>query len=71
MKIRATKIVTVFAEVYYNGWDYKVWPDGTVEKWAVGDENVDGYWAWMSDCDTGYDEIRAAGLEVLTVESVA
>lgn len=65
-RIHATKVVIVFADVTYKGWEYKVFPNGTVEKWIMGDENVDGCWTWMSDCETGYDEIRAAGLKVLS-----
>ena len=65
MKIYAEKNVVVFASVTFNGWDFKVWPDGTVEKWVVNDDNFDGFWSWMSEYDSGYDEIKAAGLEVL------
>lgn len=65
MILHAEKVVNVFAAVTYNGWDYRVWPSGAVEKWMVGDDNVDGTWWWMSDCDSGYDEIKKAGLEVL------
>lgn len=63
--ISAKKVVVVYADVTYNGWDYKVYPSGVVEKWAVSDDNVDGFWSWMSEYDNGYDEIKAAGLEVL------
>lgn len=65
MKIHAKKVVVIYADVTYNGWDYKVWPDGQVDKWAVDDENQNGHWAWMSEYDNGYDEIRQAGLTVL------
>lgn len=59
MKIRAEKREVVYADVVYNGWDYKVYPDGTVMKWEVWD------YVHMSECDDGYDEIKAAGLDVL------
>jgi hypothetical protein len=66
--INARKVVTLYAEVSYNGWEYKVTPSGTVLVWAVGDSHEDGYWTWMSNCDTGYDEIKQAGLAVLQEE---
>lgn len=64
-KITAEKVVVTYAEVRYNGWDYKVWPNHNVEKWVVTDDNVDGYWSLMSPYDDGYEEIVKAGLEVL------
>ena len=42
-----------------------MFPNGHVEKWAVTDDNVDGFWSYMSEFDNGYDEIKAAGLAVL------
>lgn len=63
--IYAEKVVVIYAQVCYNGWDYKVWPDGQVEQWVVNDDNIEGFWSWMSDCDNGYDEIKKAGLAVL------
>jgi hypothetical protein len=41
-----------------------VYPDGTVVK-EVNDYNGNGHYAQMSECEDGYNEIRAAGLEVL------
>lgn len=60
MKARAKKVIVIYADVTYNGCDYKVWPDGQVEHWAPN-----GDWAWMSEYDNGYDEIRQAGMTVL------
>ena len=64
-RVFAKKVVITFAEVTFNGCDYKVWENGAVEKWVVSDDNVDGFWSCMSDCDYGYDEIKEAGLQVL------
>jgi hypothetical protein len=72
MKISAKKVVSVFADVTYNGWDYRVYPNGLVMIWETNDDNQNGDYTWMSEADDGYEEIKAAGLkvlnEVLTVE---
>jgi len=68
MKIEAKKVVTVHAEVTFNGWDYKVTPNGDVYIWTFDDEYADGDWVWMSDCEYNYDKIKAAGLAVLDIE---
>ena len=65
MNIRAEKKEVVYAYVVGNGWDHRVYADGTVMKWAVDDDNVDGHYVRMSECEDGYDEILAAGLEAL------
>ena len=65
MKISATKVVSVFADVIYNGWEYEVFPNGVVRKWEVTEENQGGHMTFMSESDDGYDEIKAAGLNVL------
>lgn len=62
MNIRAEKREVVYAHVVRNGWDYwdyRVYPDGTVMKWDVWD------YVHMGEYEDGYDEIKAAGLEVL------
>ena len=65
MNIRAEKKEVVYAYVVGNGWDHRVYPDGTVMKWEVNDYNGNGHFVHMSECEDGYDEILAAGLEVL------
>lgn len=65
MKIYAKKIVSVYARVNDDSWDYRVWPSGQVEMWSVDDENVEGHWILMNETDSRYDEIRQAGLDVL------
>ena len=63
--ISAKKVEVVYAEVSCNGWDFRVHPNGVVEEWIVDDENYNGYWSCMSDCEDCYDEIKKAGLAVL------
>lgn len=68
MKISAKKVVTVYAEVTYNGCDYRVWPNGVVERWEPNEWNTRYDWYYFSDCKHGYDEIKAAGLRCLETE---
>lgn len=61
MKIRAEKIVSVYADVYVDGREYRVWPDGRVEEWAWYTD-VDGYWSLYNDYESDYPMILDAGL---------
>ena len=65
MNIRAEKKEVVYAYVFYNDWDYRVYPDGTVMNWEVDAYSGNGHYVRLSECEDGYDEIKAAGLEVL------
>lgn len=65
MNIHAEKVVSIWAAVTYEGWNYRVEPNGTVLIWEVNDENVKGNWNWMEKSENGYDEIKQAGLVVL------
>ena len=66
--ITATKKVITYAEVFVPGvWcDFRVWSNGKVEFWNTSDENVMGYWEDYCDSGDHYDEIKNAGLSVLT-----
>ena len=66
--IKATKKIITYAEVTVPGaWcDFRVWPNGKVEFWNVGDENINGYWDDYSSCEDDYDEIKSAGLAALS-----
>jgi hypothetical protein len=64
-EIEVRKVKVVYAEVTCYGWDFRVHPNSVVEEWIVDDENYNGYWSQMSDCEDCYDEIKKAGLAVL------
>lgn len=65
-KIYAEKKEVVYAYVVYNGWDHRVYPDGTVMIWDVSEgDGWSGDYVHMREHEDGYDKIKAAGLEVL------
>jgi hypothetical protein len=61
--ICAEKKEIVYAYVTCNGWDHRVYPDGTVMIWDC--EEYGGDYVHMRGHEDGYDEIKAAGLRVL------
>ena len=63
--MQAKKYVSMYALVDHDFDQYKVYPNGYVEKWSVSDLNVDGTWIRQDESDATFLEVQAAGLGVL------